>query len=128
MNTSDTDSLDINDPELIKFMNEKINNKSVTIVDLFLDLMNYALDVVIVEPCNYIYNYIATNIDFNDLFIQFKTTMLLDQYNSQETISKETVTEPVTETDPKVQTQAEAESESEPEPEPDHVLVENQTK
>jgi hypothetical protein len=119
MNTSDTDSLDINDPELIKFMNEKMNNnKSVTMVDLFLDLMNYAIDTIIVEPCNYIYNYIATNIDFNDLFIQFKTTMLLDQYNSQETISEETVTEPVTETEPKVQEEAE----------PDHVLVENQTK
>lgn len=71
------DSLDIEDPELIKFMNAKMNIKSETILDLFFDLASVTFDNIVIAPYNYIYDYF-TQFFPKDFFDKFRTTLFLN--------------------------------------------------
>lgn len=75
------DSLDINDPELIKFMNTKMNMVDKTLIDVFYDILIFAFEKGVYTPCKYLYEYFEefdyTQIISKDFFKQFETTLFL---------------------------------------------------
>ena len=68
------DSLDINDPELIKFMNTKMNMVDKTLIDVFYDILIFAFEKGVYTPCKYLYEYFEdfdyTQIISKDFFKQ----------------------------------------------------------
>lgn len=115
MNKSISDSLDIDDPELIKFMNTKMNVENETILDLFYDIAEYAFQNVVVAPCHYIYEQMV-NFDFT----QFFSKEFLDQFRTTLFLNGPVMSKEVQETSCPLPTIPE-----ENEVETDHVLVEN---
>lgn len=115
--TEDTliaDSLDIDDPELIKFMNTKMEVEKETILDLFLDIAFFAFENVVVTPYNYIYTQLI-NLDFTQIFSkefldQFRTTLFLNGPVMNNVQNSSDILPVIPE---------------EPELESDHVMVEN---
>ncbi len=81
---TDTDSLDLTDPELIKFMNSKLSNKPVSFLDIFLELIHFAFDNYIVTPYNYIYDYIANRVELKDFLSEYFTNSNVTFSNKEE--------------------------------------------
>jgi hypothetical protein len=112
------DSLDIDDPELIKFMNTKMNIETESVLDLFCDVAYFAFENIVVTPCKYIRDYMV-NFDFTqflskDFWDKCRTTLFLSGPVMNEQQSTVTSLPSIPEETEEV--------------EPDHVFVENNEK
>lgn len=108
-------SLDIDDPDLIEFMNTKMNLKSETLVDIVFDIASFSFENIIINPYNYICDYISQFFS-NEFIDQFRTTLFLNGV----VMDKSSVTTSATKMPIIHEEELELES--------DHVMVENNSK